>query len=73
VHYTTIATNTDWIITPYTHQALDGPNVTNIVLQDLQPGFTAGHLGVVYAAPTWKAVLGELAVNSGWVQEVLTA
>lgn len=63
VLYTTITTKNDWIVTPYTNQALDGPNVTNIVLQDRYPGFNAGHLGIVFAAPTWEAVLGALAAN----------
>ncbi len=45
VLYTTITTKDDWIVTPYTNQALDGPNVTNIILQDrYPPNFNAGHL-----------------------------
>ncbi|MEN4477484.1 lipase family alpha/beta hydrolase [Mycolicibacterium cosmeticum] len=63
VLYTTITTKNDWIVTPYTNQALDGPNVTNIILQDRYPDFNAGHLGIVFAAPTWEAVLGALAAN----------
>jgi pimeloyl-ACP methyl ester carboxylesterase len=63
VLYTTITTKDDWIVTPYTNQALDGPNVTNIILQDQYPHFNAGHLGIVFAAPTWDAVLGALAAN----------
>ncbi|GAS94316.1 lipase, class 2 [Mycolicibacterium canariasense] len=63
VLYTTISSKFDWVVTPYTQQALDGPNVTNIVLQDLYPGYNAGHLGIVFSAPTWDAVLGALAAN----------
>lgn len=63
VLYTTITTKDDWIVTPYTNQALVGPNVTNIILQDQYPNFNAGHLGIVFAAPTWDAVLGALAAN----------
>lgn len=63
VLYTTISSKFDWVVTPYTQQALDGPNVTNIVLQDLYPGYNAGHLGIVFSAPTWTAVLGALAAN----------
>jgi triacylglycerol esterase/lipase EstA (alpha/beta hydrolase family) len=63
VLYTTIASKFDWVVTPYTQQALDGPNVTNIVLQDRYPGYNAGHLGIVFSAPTWDAVLGALAAN----------
>jgi pimeloyl-ACP methyl ester carboxylesterase len=63
VLYTTIASNTDWVVTPYTQQALDGPNVTNIVLQDLYPGLTASHLGVVLSPQVWSVVLDALASN----------
>ncbi len=63
VMYTTIATRYDEIVTPYTQQALDGPNVTNIVIQDLYPGLTAGHLGVVLSPQVWSVVLDALASN----------
>ncbi|MHA3019390.1 esterase/lipase family protein [Mycobacterium sp. BMJ-28] len=63
VLYTTISTKNDWIVTPYTNQALSGPNVQNVVLQDLYPNFNAGHLGIVFAKPTWDVVLGALAAN----------
>jgi pimeloyl-ACP methyl ester carboxylesterase len=63
VLYTTIASTTDWVVTPYTQQALDGPNVTNIVLQDLYPGLTASHLGVVLSPQVWSVVLDALASN----------
>ena len=64
VLYTTISSKNDWVVTPYTAQALPaGPNVTNIVLQDQYPNYNAGHLGIVFSAPTWKAVLGALAAN----------
>ncbi|MHA3019391.1 alpha/beta fold hydrolase [Mycobacterium sp. BMJ-28] len=63
VLYTTISSKFDWVVTPYTQQALTGPNVTNIVLQDLYPNYNAGHLGIVFSAPTWTAVLGALAAN----------
>ncbi|MGH3580364.1 MAG: alpha/beta fold hydrolase [Mycobacterium sp.] len=63
VSYTTISTKNDWIVTPYTNQALNGGDpgqVTNIVLQDLYPNFNAGHLGLVFAKPTWDVVLKAL-------------
>ncbi len=64
VLYTTISSKNDWVVTPYTDQALPaGPNVTNIVLQDQYPNYNAGHLGIVFSAPTWTAVLGALAAN----------
>jgi pimeloyl-ACP methyl ester carboxylesterase/cell division protein FtsN len=63
VLYTTIASMNDEVVTPYTQQALDGPNVTNIVLQDLYPGLPAGHLGVVLSPQVWSVVLDALASN----------
>jgi triacylglycerol esterase/lipase EstA (alpha/beta hydrolase family) len=63
VLYTTIASKTDWVVTPYTQQALDGPNVTNNVLQDLYPGLPASHLGVVLSPQVWSVVLDALASN----------
>ncbi|MFL6081605.1 MAG: esterase/lipase family protein [Mycobacterium sp.] len=63
VLYTTIASMNDEVVTPYTQQALNGPNVTNIVLQDLYPGLPAGHLGVVLSPQVWFVVLDALASN----------
>lgn len=63
VLYTTIASRYDEVVTPYTQQALDGPNVTNIVLQDLYPGATAGHEGVTLSPQVWSIVLDALASN----------
>jgi pimeloyl-ACP methyl ester carboxylesterase len=79
VSYTTISTKNDWIVTPYTNQALTGTEegqVTNIVLQDLYPNFNAGHLGIVFAKPTWDVVLKALAdyaAANPTVDENLTA
>ena len=61
--YTTIASMSDEVVTPYTQQALDGPNVTNIVVQDLYPGLPVGHLGVVLSPQVWSIVLDALASN----------
>jgi pimeloyl-ACP methyl ester carboxylesterase len=63
VLYTTIASMNDEVVTPYTQQALNGPNVTNIVVQDLYPGLPAGHLGVVLSPQVWSVVLNALASN----------
>jgi hypothetical protein len=63
VLYTTIVSMNDELVTPCTQQALDGPNVTNIVLQDLYPGLPAGHLGVVLSPQVWSVVLTALASN----------
>jgi triacylglycerol esterase/lipase EstA (alpha/beta hydrolase family) len=63
VLYTTIASMNDEVVTPYTQQALTGPNVTNIVVQDLYPGLPVGHLGVVLSPQVWSIVLDALASN----------
>jgi pimeloyl-ACP methyl ester carboxylesterase len=63
VVYTTITSMNDELVTPYTQQALDGPNVTNIVLQDLYPGLPAGHAGVAFSPQVWSVVLNALASN----------
>jgi triacylglycerol esterase/lipase EstA (alpha/beta hydrolase family) len=63
VLYTTIASTNDEVVTPYTQQALNGPNVTNIVIQDLYPGLPVGHLGVVLSPQVWTVVLDALAAN----------
>jgi triacylglycerol esterase/lipase EstA (alpha/beta hydrolase family) len=63
VIYTNIITRNDEIVTPYTQQALEGDNVTNIVLQDRYPGYPAGHLGVVLSPQVWSIVLEELEAN----------
>ncbi|MDT5197956.1 MAG: hypothetical protein QOH20_4710, partial [Mycobacterium sp.] len=64
VLYTTIASMNDELVTPYTQQALYGPNVTNIVIQDLYPGLPVGHLGVILSPQVWSVVLDALAANS---------
>jgi hypothetical protein len=63
VLYTTIASTNDEVVTPYTQQALNGPDVTNIVIQDLCPGLPVGHLGVVLSPQVWSVVLDALAAN----------
>ncbi|WP_319454099.1 MULTISPECIES: esterase/lipase family protein [unclassified Mycobacterium] len=63
VLYTTIASMNDEVVTPYTQQALQGPNVTNIVLQDGNPGLVLGHANIITSPLTWAAVLDALASN----------
>jgi len=63
VLYTTIASMNDEVVTPYTQQALHGPNVTNIVLQDGNPGLVLGHANIITSPVTWAAVLDALASN----------
>jgi triacylglycerol esterase/lipase EstA (alpha/beta hydrolase family) len=67
VLYTTIASVNDWVVTPYTQQALTGPpgsnNVTNIVLQDRYPGLILGHANIFLSPQVWSTVLDALASN----------
>ncbi|MDX2648304.1 alpha/beta fold hydrolase [Streptomyces sp. PA03-1a] len=46
VHYTVIATKYDEVVTPYTSQFLSGPDVRNVVLQDLCPLDLSEHVFV---------------------------
>jgi pimeloyl-ACP methyl ester carboxylesterase len=63
VLYTTIASVNDWVVTPYTQQALNGTNVTNVVLQDLYPGLVLGHANIFLSPQVWSTVLDALASN----------
>ncbi|MEE2060294.1 esterase/lipase family protein [Rhodococcus artemisiae] len=51
IDYTNILTSHDQTVVPYTSGYAEAPNVTNIVLQDVCPSSTAGHLGLL-ADPT---------------------
>jgi triacylglycerol esterase/lipase EstA (alpha/beta hydrolase family) len=46
VKYTVIATKYDEVVTPYKSQFLEGPNVNNVLLQDLCPADISEHLAV---------------------------
>lgn len=61
VLYTNILTEYDEVATPYTNHVLDGPNVTNIVLQHRYPGLVHGHLNSVVSPYVWATVLDSLA------------
>ena len=63
VLYTTLTSTDDWVVTPYTNQALTGPNVTNIIAQTQYPGLLASHIGMAFVSPTWTNVLAALAAN----------
>jgi triacylglycerol esterase/lipase EstA (alpha/beta hydrolase family) len=63
VLYTTIASVNDEVVTPYTQQALTGPNVTNIVLQDRYPGLVIGHANIITSPQALAVVLDALAGN----------
>lgn len=49
VNYTTIVSTLDEIVTPHTKQFLQGPNVTNIVLQDGCPQDKSSHVTITYS------------------------
>ncbi|OPX06064.1 triacylglycerol lipase [Mycobacterium sp. AT1] len=63
VLYTTISTVNDEVVTPYTQQALTGPNVTNVVLQQRYPGLVLGHANIYTSPQAMAAVLDALAGN----------
>lgn len=63
VQYTTIASTNDEVVTPYTQQALNGPDVTNIVIQNQDPGFAGGHMNLLTSPQLWDDVLTALANN----------
>lgn len=63
VLYTTISSVNDEVVTPYTQQALLGPNVTNVVLQDRYPGLVLGHANIFTSPQAMAAVLDALAGN----------
>ena len=63
VLYTTIVSTYDEVLTPYPRQFLVGPNVTNVVLQDQNPGFLGGHLSVLVNPAVWSTVLDALSQN----------
>ncbi|WP_405579816.1 esterase/lipase family protein [Streptomyces sp. NBC_01190] len=46
VHYTVISTVYDEVVTPYTTQALSGPDVHNVVLQNLCPADLSEHVAI---------------------------
>ncbi|MBX9398593.1 alpha/beta fold hydrolase [Streptomyces sp. TRM72054] len=46
VRYTVIATKYDQVVTPYRSQYLDGPDVRNVLLQDLCPVDFSEHLAI---------------------------
>ncbi|WP_155055492.1 esterase/lipase family protein [Streptomyces blattellae] len=46
VSYTVLATRYDLVVTPYRSQYLDGPDVRNVLLQDLCPVDLSGHIAI---------------------------
>ncbi|PRX45385.1 lipase (class 2) [Prauserella shujinwangii] len=60
VRYTVIQTRYDEVVTPYTSAFLEGPNVTNILLQDRCPANASDHLGISFDAAALRHVRNAL-------------
>ena len=60
VRYTVIATQHDEVVTPYETQFLSGPNVTNIMLQDVCALDRTDHLGIIYDQIALRLVMNAL-------------
>jgi triacylglycerol esterase/lipase EstA (alpha/beta hydrolase family) len=58
--YTVIETTHDEVVTPYTSAFLNGPRVTNIVLQQACPIDLTDHLGIIYDRAALHDVLNAL-------------
>ncbi|WP_381828160.1 esterase/lipase family protein [Streptomyces monticola] len=64
VNYTVIATRYDEVVTPYTSCWLaEGPQVTNVLVQDSAPTDLSGHGLIVYSPTATRAVLTALAAK----------
>ncbi|MEV0600177.1 triacylglycerol lipase [Streptomyces sp. NPDC050315] len=61
VRYTVIATKYDEVVTPYTSCWLEGPNVRNVLLQDLCVADLSEHNAIVYSPYAMREVLRALA------------
>ena len=61
--YVVIASSTDGLLTPYTNAFLDGPNVTNITVQNQCPGDEVGHEGIIFDEPALLDVLNQLSLT----------
>lgn len=60
VTYTTIVTKYDEVVTPYDQQFLEGPNVTNILLQEDCPQDRSDHVSTLYNERSLRFVLNAL-------------
>jgi triacylglycerol esterase/lipase EstA (alpha/beta hydrolase family) len=70
VRYVNIATRYDMVSTPYTVSFLDGPNVDNILLQDVCPMNTSDHFTIVYDRDALELVLNALDPHRAWYRPV---
>jgi hypothetical protein len=58
--YVVIETTHDEVVTPYTNAFLNGPNVTNITVQNQCPNDPVGHIGMLEDSPSLQDVLNQL-------------
>lgn len=61
--YTVISTRYDEVVHPVANQRLDGPGTRNILLQDLCPLDTTGHVGIAFDEPALQLTVN--ALNGG--------
>jgi pimeloyl-ACP methyl ester carboxylesterase len=62
--YVVIETRHDEVVTPYTNAFLNGPNVTNITVQNQCPNDPVGHIGMFEDSPSLQDVLNQLGPDS---------
>jgi pimeloyl-ACP methyl ester carboxylesterase len=62
--YVVIETTHDEVVTPYTNAFLNGPNVTNITVQNQCPNDRVGHIGMFEDSPSLQDVLNQLGPDS---------
>lgn len=60
VRYTVIATRYDYVVTPIETSFLNGPNVHNILLQDVNPDATPDHVALAFDPTTFELTLAGL-------------
>ena len=58
--YAVIETRHDSVVTPYTNAFLNGPGVTNILVQDQCPADPVGHVGLFMDGPAIQNILNRL-------------
>jgi hypothetical protein len=58
--YVVIETTHDEIVTSYTNAFLNGPNVTDITIQNQCPSDRTGQIGIVMDEPVGENVLNQL-------------
>ncbi len=67
-NYVVIETKYDEVVTPYTNAFLNGPNATNVTIQNQCPSDNVGHIGMAYDNVVIQDVLNALGPNSSSFQ-----